>query len=417
MNSAQETYARLGLRAPDEATAGAWDETQRSYPGNTGGAPFVFAPEYVARCCADLRFSAEVVDALKLAAEECHRSEDINRLGWHWYQRLSIGARIPHFPAVWELNANWARLFFALVFVARSPRVLEFHRTRRIVHAISIDTLSDLELWAREHKRLKGQWGMHMPGWLSNHFTGRLFKLGRLQFESHNSYSDVVAYRNTATQKVVLFAGSGAFRADGQYASADRGRERAAFTAEFSDDGSRIRGHPVSPRGFVLQKPVELNSAEWTRIFGPGDPVLGIHIAATGPMDHAECGSSMFRAAPFYAAHFPDRPFKAFACGSWLLDPQFEKYLPRESNIVRFLSEFYLHPAPHAHDEQTYDRVFDNAHIDVNVAPQRSALQKAIVEHVNSGGRWRAGSALYFPDDLNWGTQVYRAMWPKGLNL
>ena len=413
MNSAEEIYARLNLPPPDEATVASWAETMR----DVAGAPPFFADAFVLECCTTLGIKADVADALRAAAAACDRNDDIRLLGWHWHRRLGDAAAHPHFPRMVNHKEEWAKLFFALIFLSRTHAILNFHRSRRIVHAISVDTLSDLELWIRECRRLSGEWGLHRPEWLLNHFTGKIYKLGRLQFESHESHSDVIAYRHNASRKVLLFAASGEFRADGQYATADGGREPAAFSAEFSDDGARLRGHPISPRGFVEREPVELKAAEWTRIFGRGDPVLGIHIAATGPMDHAACGLSMDLAVPFYTTHFPDRPFKALSCGSWLLDPQFEKYLPAEANIVRFLSEFYLHPHSHANDEQTYERVFDNHKMDVNVAPQRSSLQRAIVDHVKAGGRWRSGSALYFPEDLNWGGQVYRAMWPHDESL
>ena len=405
MQTAHEIYARLGLGEPDDATLAAWPETMRDYPAGT---PALFEAANVAAGCAEINLSADVAAALQAAAAVCLRSADLNALGWHWSKRLSAMERIPKFPPLHAKPEEWAKLFWALAFVAQAPRARAFFRERGISDAIALDTLSDLELWIRQHKRLTGLWGLERPEWISNHFGGRIFKLGRLQFEHHAFGFDFTAYRQRATGRVVVFAESGSFRSDGQYATSDGGAQPAAFDAKLVDDGATIRGHPVTPSGAVQAFSVALPRGEWSRILAPGDPCLGIHIAATGPMDHAACGESMRAAGPFFAKHFPDRPFKAFTCASWLLDPQLESVLPADSNIVRFLSEFYLHPLPYANPDQTYERVFDNYKIEIAAAPQKSSLQKAIVNHVKSGGHWRGGGALYFPEDLAWGKQVYR---------
>jgi hypothetical protein len=403
MHSAQETFAQLGVPSPDEATVAAWMATLAARPA---GAPAFFCDDYVRESCRSLAMGADVEAALVAGAAALRTCEAACRLA-HFVHHCDAFKSFP-MSAQGRLECPGGALFWALLFLSRLGKIREFHRARGVSDEISRDTLSDLELWIREHKRLKGEWGMNMPWWIANHFTGRIFKLGRLQFETHVFHDELAAYRNTTTRQVIVFAVAGEFRADGQYASADGGRGAAAFSTTFTDDGTTISGHPISQRGFVLREKIDLPASQWMRILGHGDPVLGIHIPATGPMDHAACGESMRRAGPFFATHFPDRPFTALTCSSWLLDPQLEQYLPAESNLVRFLSEFYLYPTPGASNHQTYERVFDDAKIEIPTAPQRSSLQRAIVQHVNAGGRWRSGGALYFPEDLGWGEQVYR---------
>ena len=98
----------------------------------------------------------------------------------------------------------------------------------------------------------------------------------------------------------------------------------------------------------------------------------------------------------------------AVTCSSWLLDPQFEDWLKPESNIVRFLREWYLAPRPGANDGQTFERIFGGPVDDINTAPRDSSLRRAILDHMKAGGRWRSTASVIFPEDINWGAQVYR---------
>ncbi|MBQ7363302.1 MAG: DUF5596 domain-containing protein [Clostridia bacterium] len=67
-----------------------------------------------------------------------------------------------------------------------------------------------------------------------------------------------------------------------------------------------------------------------------GDEVLDIHIPAVGKLDIEECKRSLELAKQFFPKYFPDFNFKCFVCHSWLLDDTLKKYLPKNSNIIRF---------------------------------------------------------------------------------
>lgn len=55
-------------------------------------------------------------------------------------------------------------------------------RKKGIPEEIVTDTLSDIALWADTHKALTGEAGLSETEWLERHLSGRLYKLGRLQF-------------------------------------------------------------------------------------------------------------------------------------------------------------------------------------------------------------------------------------------
>ena len=66
------------------------------------------------------------------------------------------------------------------------------------------------------------------------------------------------------------------------------------------------------------------------------DGTLDVHIPADGRLDIEECGRSFEAARKFYAEYFPEKQYTYFNCHSWLLDETLKKYLPKESNIIRF---------------------------------------------------------------------------------
>jgi hypothetical protein len=170
-------------------------------------------------------------------------------------------------------------------------------------------------------------------------------------------------------------------------------------------------GNPISPLGFAERRIVALPLNEWRLVLSPGDPVLNIHMPAGSPMDFDQCGESFGQALDFFLRHFPDRPFAAFACSSWLLDSQLDGPMPPTSNIVRFQRQVYLLPSPSG-GGSTLERVFGSADVDLAAAPRDTALRRAVIEIVERGGHIRSGRCVIFPEDLRtgaWGAERYRS--------
>lgn len=72
----------------------------------------------------------------------------------------------------------------------------------------------------------------------------------------------------------------------------------------------------------------------------PKDPVLEIHIPASGPLDLEECKKSIAMAREFFPRYYPEKTFKCFTCHSWLLDPTHGEIMKEGSNILAFSSLF-----------------------------------------------------------------------------
>src|SRR5256886_2870579 len=78
------------------------------------------------------------------------------------------------------------RYFFVYVYLAALADVRRFHVRRGIPDDISWATLSDLGRNLKRDRLLLGDGGLRTSGWLTLHFRGSIYQLGRLQLNRVN---------------------------------------------------------------------------------------------------------------------------------------------------------------------------------------------------------------------------------------
>ena len=101
------------------------------------------------------------------------------------YQTLvdDLGGIVPlDLPGPSADSTPMRRYFFVYVYLAALADVRRFHRERRIPDNISWATLADLGRNLVRDRLLLGDGGLRTSGWLTLHFRGSLYQLGRLQF-------------------------------------------------------------------------------------------------------------------------------------------------------------------------------------------------------------------------------------------
>ncbi len=281
----------------------------------------------------------DAVKALFRAVDLIRRDEKLARLAWLWREIFLKKAEDTPSLAPWPLPikamGSAAPLFSAAVLISMLPSALEFHRQRGVPEEISKATFRDFYIWLQDYYDKHGRWGLAGVNWLLLQLRGELYRLGRLQFCG------------------ALF------------------------------------GEPVA-EGFL---------PELAPIPQPGDPVLAVHIPADGKLDHEQCRASYLAALEFFPAHFPEIPFDAFTCHSWLLDPELRKILPESSNIIMFQRDFHIYSIQDD-DRQMFERVFGDRPADLSQAPRDSTLRRAILDHLQAGNSMHKGIGFILRQEI-----------------
>jgi hypothetical protein len=242
-----------------------------------------------------------------------------------------------------------------------------------------------------------------IPGWMRTIGSGELYRLGRLEFILRVWDYPFRVYANNQTNEVIMLAEAGQhFTQDGYLVG------KTTWTSSLLESDDAVIGSPISPGGYALPQSVSLSRSEWHMVLGQGDPVLDMHVPGEGALTLESLHNALTQAEAFFDQYYPERPFVAYACDSWLFSPQLETMLPPESNILRWQHEGHLFPADD--DEGSFLLfTFGSTTIDVATAPQDTRLRRAIIACLAGGGELRSGRYLLLRSDLSrFGTQPYR---------
>jgi len=273
---------------------------------------------------------------------------------------------------------------------------------RSVPEEIIRDTLQDIAVWSRFFKRSRSAFGFNrrILEWFQFHLSGRLFKLGRLQFIIYPFPNDIKVFR-TDDDSLIAFCGPGqTFDAEG-YSFLPGTRDTKAFESVYIEDADTITAHQILPEGRVLPDPVTVHKAGLVLELEKGTPMLDYHIQEGEPLDIEKCITSMLKALEFFPRFFPYERFKGFMGRSWLLDPRFKRILKPDSNIIKFMDLFFLYPFEGEIDECLW-RVFGDAGLSRNpeVFPQNTGMQRAMVQFLKAGGVIGEGGAFLLVKDF-----------------
>ncbi|NRA39159.1 MAG: DUF5596 domain-containing protein [Planctomycetes bacterium] len=396
----QESCAALEVPCDDPRYFAMWDESQQSFDQAKG----LLDPVILKSVAESLHFPDALIAAFVEAIEVLAEDEAQLRLMWHSACQLKKHADYQYFLPVDENNSKVHPLCNAIVLLYLTEGVREAYKKHGIPVQVCEDTLSDLLIWLEEGLTKYGYYSFGQAYWLKGHYRLDLFRIGRLQFEIHKLHNDVRIYQHKLTgDRKIIHTSADAVRDDGLFVSC-HGTGDEMMVPEFFSDDALARGAAIDAvSGRIDPELIEISLDDWELVLEKNDDVLGVHIAASGPMDTDLCTQSFADALPFFAQHFPDFHPKCFHCSSWLLSPFFAGHLKATSNIVKFQQPWSIFPAAGSDDHEFKGRVWGRKDVDYATAEQNSSLQRAIVAHVQDGGAWNDMAGVLFPSDLPFG--------------
>ena len=374
-----------------------WEE---SVAALAGGLPHFLLPSEFTANREWCGFGPEVEPQLREAARRIIGDPALTHLAWHCYcllyEHLDYN-EMKRWPTLERAMGELSGVFYLLVTVAMAPRVLDVHRKMGVAEETTRETLSQVRSVAgRYHSMTGGRLGVTLNTlyWMRHYVAGRLFRVGRMEYMIQPWGGSVVAWRGRATGEVIALAPdatrfNGAGYVDGAGGKFDTER---GWTAKLVEDAEAVTGCPISPRGMAVRREVRLPKAEWECVLKKGDLSLQMHIPAGGGMTLERCGDSMQRAVPFFRRLFPEQPFKAITCGSWIFNTQFEEIKLSSDNLVRYQRELYLFPTPSSGRDGLWF-IFLQEPVDLKTAPRESSLQRAVLKFLEAGNAWRGRPA------------------------
>ncbi len=288
-------------------------------------------------------------------------------------------------PLPYELTGFFAEL----ALVPESAAIL---RGRHVPESVIRDTLcafdGSISIFAGTR---------HRPGydasrvrWTIHYLVPDILRIGRLEFEMRPFGGAVRAFTREDGTLCALaydcrlhYTGS----IPGAAGCVDEGwpgTPFAAFDADFKELPDGWEGYPIED-GKALRPRVKLSKDEWTPFLSPGDPVLSVHIPAFQPFDHERVLDAYHRARAIIGLCFPDFPYRAIVCASWLMDPMLDTLLEGKGNIVRFQRDFLRFPYP-ASGRGVYTFLFSMPKATPEELPADSTLRRRVRDLLLAGG-------------------------------
>ena len=364
-------------------------------------------PDSVRACCAEagldaastrvyLDFAARVAADPALAAQAAAARD-----------HLFEAAGDPTVPGAEAVFGAEAPLLRGLMLLESIRRVRERHSARGVPPDVTHATLErHPSSTLRDYVRTHGHPGA--DGWIWHWYrtvgSGDLYRLGRLEFIPKQWDYPFRVFDHTGTGEVVALLNAGQNYDDEGHCAGS-----TAWTTALEESADAIIGNPISPDGYAIRDPLRLPRGAWTQVLGPGVTVLDMHIPGGEPLALDAVRASLAQAGPFFDQFYPDTPFAAFVCDSWLFSTQLEQMLPAESNILRWQREGYLYPGGGDHGD-FLNFTFGAYKIDLASAPRDTRLRRAVIAHLERGGTLRCGGYLYLRRDLpRFGSQPYRS--------
>ncbi len=237
---------------------------------------------------------------------------------------------------------------------------------------------------------------VRLLSWMRTVIENRLINIGRLNYDIPGRFLENVRIFRKGEETVVLADGLTLHRSGRILGAAGCDDPADSFAAVVTETETAVAGHPVI-KGIVEKETITLSKPEWTQVLCDDDLVPRIHIPRQGSFDAETVQASIDRARVIFATCYPDMPFKAMFCESWLLSEDLKDMLKPDSKILQFQNRFIKVPLKSA-GADAFDFVYPLpiGYRDYPNLPEDTGLQRAIKQRYLSGGYVHEGAGFFY---------------------
>ena len=169
-----------------------------------------------------------------------------------------------------------------------------------------------------------------------------------------------------------------------------------AYHAAITETDGYYEGYAADPVWAVYGKePVRLPKAEWQVALSEQDHIINVHIPSSVAITPENCEAAYRRAAEVWTACYPEYSPKAFACFSWLLEPQMQRMLKPTSNVLAFQNR-YQRFATKSAAKGVYSFLFRKPVERIEDWVEDTSLQRIVKAHYLNGGYIYEPGGVFF---------------------
>jgi len=393
----QEMSAELGLEKLPECFPSLYEEIRDSW---TARSQRILSPEYIRKTVADSYVLNDAVPILLEAAQHLRQNEALCLLVClleKWIRCGSIDARQYQIPQGEGLAFDFLHLFPA---IPTMPGSVAYLRSRGVPEVVIRATMGEYDYCVDLRRKSLGRpaftWDrLH---WIHRLIQNRFIRIGRFKYDLPDRYiHGFRVYQDKNGAITVLADGMQVHRDGGILGSVGLTDLEGSFFAQIRDREDYVSGHPIVG-GLVRKETVSLDKREWTLELSEADPVLRIHIPPDGSFDRQSIETSYQTAREIFARCYPDYPYRAFFCHSWLMSPQLSQLLKPSSNILAFQKKFIPIPSKSG-GNGCFAFLFGaspKTPEDLETLPEDTSLQRSVKKLYLDGGYLHEGEGFFF---------------------
>ena len=236
--------------------------------------------------------------------------------------------------------------------------------------------------------------------WDMNFYCCQIFYMDRFYFIPYMWGDTPLAFRNLETGEVAaLWRGGDRVRRDGQLDGTNGVTDPEAFTTEYEETESTVRGNRVLPEGRISAEKVTLDKRTWKKALCEGDYLLALHIPGGEGYTPERVKSSCEKALAFWDRYYPEYDYIGFWSESWLYDPGLREILDEDRNIIRVQKQFYCYPTEEG-DRMIRLEVLGDEKADHRKLTPRNSLERGMFETWDRGERFHTTGMFLLREEV-----------------
>lgn len=231
--------------------------------------------------------------------------------------------------------------------------------------------------------------------WLQNIVSLGIIRINRFNFQKTTFHGNVRVYRNQQGDYTILADDVAVHRSGQILGSAGYTDEADSFHALIGENAQSFQGYPVVDSK-ISKDAITLPKSQWTEVLRQDDVIISVHIPSHMSLSQDICEASYARAREIYDKHYPDVPYKAFCCFSWMMDTQLQDILGEPSNLTRFQDKYMIFPRKSGGMAIKKFVMLLTPDAPVESFPENTSLQRRIKEHYRKGNYIYEQGGVFF---------------------